>query len=24
MIWEEAEKYHDIMINTVLSETYHP
>jgi pimeloyl-ACP methyl ester carboxylesterase len=24
MIWEEAEKYHDIMINTVLSETYQP
>lgn len=24
MIWEEAEKYHDIMINTVLPETYQP
>jgi pimeloyl-ACP methyl ester carboxylesterase len=24
MIWEEAEKFHDIMINTVLPETYHP
>ena len=24
MIWEEAEKYHDIMINIVLPETYQP
>lgn len=24
MIWEEAEKYHDIMINTILPETYQP
>lgn len=24
MIWEEAEKYHDILINTVLAETYQP
>lgn len=24
MIWEEAEKYHDIMVNTVLPETYRP
>ena len=23
MIWEEAEKFHDIMINTVLPDTYH-
>jgi proline iminopeptidase len=24
MIWEEAEKYHDILVNTVLPETYQP
>jgi hypothetical protein len=24
MIWEEAEKFHDIMVNTVLPETYLP
>lgn len=24
MIWEEADLYHDIMVNTVLSETYQP
>jgi pimeloyl-ACP methyl ester carboxylesterase len=24
MIWEETEKYHDIMINTIVPETYHP
>jgi len=24
MIWEEAEKYHDILINTIVPETYHP
>ncbi len=24
MIWEEAAKFHDLMINTVLPETYHP
>jgi len=24
MIWEEAEKFHDLMINTVMAETYQP
>jgi pimeloyl-ACP methyl ester carboxylesterase len=24
MIWEEAEKFHDIMVNTILPETYLP
>jgi pimeloyl-ACP methyl ester carboxylesterase len=24
MIWQETDKFHDIMINTVLPETYQP
>jgi pimeloyl-ACP methyl ester carboxylesterase len=24
MIWQETDKFHDVMINTVLPETYQP